>query len=103
MMPTLSLMDFPKDFQTFLRLNTALQYSGCTSVLNFAVDDGIAFGSSHDAPSFGFIFWQLSFGQIGHDWLRPRRNGSDRKEWFIDLHRLNVCFGWIMIDLHCFG
>ena len=60
MMTAFSLMDFPKDLQTFLRLNTSLKNCRCASVVHFTVDDGVAFGPSHNAPSFGFISWQLS-------------------------------------------
>ena len=71
MMTALSLVNFSKDLHTFLLLNTALEHSGCTFVVNFSIDDGVDLGSSNDAPSLGFIFWQLSLGEIFHDWLGP--------------------------------
>ena len=55
MMATLALMDLPKDLHTFLRFDAALEHSGCASVVNFAIDDGVGLGSSDDAPSFGFV------------------------------------------------
>jgi hypothetical protein len=37
---------------------------------------------------------QFTFGQVVHEWLRPGWHSAGRKNWFIDLHRL---------DRHCFG
>ena len=55
MMPTLPLVDLPKDLQTFLWLDAALKNCGCASVVHFAVDDGVGFGPPHNAPSFGLV------------------------------------------------
>ena len=55
MMATLALMNFPKDLDPFLRFDAALEHSGCASVVNFTVDDGVSLGSSNDASSFGFV------------------------------------------------
>ena len=50
MVATLSLMDVEQHFLALLGINTSLEHSGNTPLVQLLVDDGIGLGSSLNLP-----------------------------------------------------
>src|SRR4051812_16736072 len=81
--PAFSLMNISEEFKPLVLLHTPLENSGCTSVNQLVVDDGVCARSALNSPSFIFLGRKDSINRKVSDRLCPHWGADDHHDHFL--------------------
>src|SRR3954469_18457217 len=104
MVTTFALMNISEELHSPVLFHTPLKNSGCTSVYQFIVDDGVCTRFALDSPSFIFFWRKDSLNQKISDWQCPCWRTNDHDDhcflWYDCFFELRLlCFFHLGINL----